>query len=135
MTLRLTSSSFAGTCRKLVAVGTSSDASMLATIRAPAPRIGSLLSLLSLLSPGVAGAASAFAPCAASDGVSSLAELRQFAQRVGFPLILKPRDGAGASGTYRVTRDDELEHAAHESGLFHGHSGSHLWRNDAISVG
>ena len=41
MTLRLTSSSFAGTSRKLVAVGTARLASMLATIAAPAPRIGS----------------------------------------------------------------------------------------------
>ncbi len=40
MTLRLTSSSLAGTLRKLVAVGTSRLASMLRTIAAPAPRIG-----------------------------------------------------------------------------------------------
>ena len=41
MTLRLTSSSLAGTLRKLVAVGTARLRSMLATIAAPAPRIGS----------------------------------------------------------------------------------------------
>src|SRR4051794_38744245 len=40
MTLRLTSSSLAGTSRKLVAVGTSRLASMLATMRAAAPRRG-----------------------------------------------------------------------------------------------
>ena len=40
MTLRLTSSSLAGTSRKLVAVGTARLASMLATMRAAAPRIG-----------------------------------------------------------------------------------------------
>src|SRR3954447_5360956 len=40
MTRRLTSSSLAGTSRKLVAVGTSRLASMLATIRAAAPRSG-----------------------------------------------------------------------------------------------
>src|SRR5438552_12606350 len=39
-TLRLTSSSRAGTTRKLVAVGTDRLASMLATMRAAAPRIG-----------------------------------------------------------------------------------------------
>ncbi len=41
MTLRLTSSSLAGTSRKLVAVGTPRLASMLVTIRAAAPRRGS----------------------------------------------------------------------------------------------
>src|SRR5829696_8109131 len=41
MTRRLTSSSLAGTLRKLVAVGTSRLASMLVTMRAAAPRSGS----------------------------------------------------------------------------------------------
>src|SRR5688572_29176371 len=40
MTRRLTSSSLAGTWRKLVAVGTPSDASMLVAVRAAAPRRG-----------------------------------------------------------------------------------------------
>src|SRR5215207_4493867 len=40
MTMRLSASSFAGTARTLVAVGTCSDASMLVTIRAAAPRSG-----------------------------------------------------------------------------------------------
>ena len=40
MTRRLTSSSLAGTSRKLVAVGTPRLASMLATMRAAAPRMG-----------------------------------------------------------------------------------------------
>ena len=39
-------------------------------------------------------------PCAASAGVSSLAEAHEFAEAVGFPLIVKPRSAAGASGTY-----------------------------------
>ena len=34
-------------------------------------------------------------PCAASDGVSSIEELRRFAEQVGLPIILKPRDAAG----------------------------------------
>src|SRR5256885_5894601 len=38
MTIRLSASSFAGTARTLVAVGTVSDWSMLATIRAATPR-------------------------------------------------------------------------------------------------
>ncbi|HVE98862.1 MAG TPA: ATP-grasp domain-containing protein [Mycobacteriales bacterium] len=45
-------------------------------------------------------------PCAQSTAASSAAEVHQFAQQVGYPLILKPRAGAGASGTVRV--DDEL---------------------------
>ncbi|GAA3396259.1 hypothetical protein GCM10020369_72310 [Cryptosporangium minutisporangium] len=40
MTIRLSDTSFAGTARTLVAVGTSSEASMFWTIRAAAPRIG-----------------------------------------------------------------------------------------------
>ena len=39
MTERFTSSSFAGTSRKLVAVGTASERSMFSTMRAPTPRI------------------------------------------------------------------------------------------------
>src|SRR5262249_46249574 len=41
-------------------------------------------------------------PCAQSIGASSADEVQAFAERVGFPLILKPRDGAGASGATRV---------------------------------
>ncbi len=47
-------------------------------------------------------------PTAASAGVSSSAEAFEFAERVGYPLILKPRSGAGASGTVRVDSSDEL---------------------------
>jgi formate-dependent phosphoribosylglycinamide formyltransferase (GAR transformylase) len=50
-------------------------------------------------------------PTAASAGVSSAAEAHEFAERVGFPLILKPRSGAGASGTVRVDSPDELSRA------------------------
>jgi hypothetical protein len=61
-------------------------------------------------------------PCAASDAVGSPAEARAFAERVGYPLILKPRDGAGASGATRVDSDRELDAAAHALGLHHGRS-------------
>ena len=61
-------------------------------------------------------------PCAASDAVSSVAEARAFAEKVGYPLILKPRDGAGASGATRVDSDQELDAAAHALGLQHGRS-------------
>jgi hypothetical protein len=59
-------------------------------------------------------------PAAASAGVSSLAEAREFARAVGYPVILKPRDAAGAAGTFRAGSDEELERAAHECGLAHG---------------
>jgi hypothetical protein len=49
--------------------------------------------------------------CAASTAVDSPAEARAFAARVGYPLILKPRDGAGASGATRVDSDRELDAA------------------------
>ena len=38
-------------------------------------------------------------PTAASAAVDSAAEARAFAEREGYPLILKPRAGAGAQGT------------------------------------
>ena len=50
-------------------------------------------------------------PCAASTAADTAAEARAFAERVGYPLILKPRDGAGASGATRVDSDAELEPA------------------------
>ncbi|MBC7975302.1 MAG: ATP-grasp domain-containing protein [Myxococcales bacterium] len=50
-------------------------------------------------------------PCAQSAGVSTLEEARAFAEQVGFPLIVKPRDGAGASGATRVDTVAELEAA------------------------
>jgi D-alanine-D-alanine ligase-like ATP-grasp enzyme len=50
-------------------------------------------------------------PCAASTGAATADEARAFAERVGYPLILKPRDGAGASGATRVDNDRELEAA------------------------
>jgi carbamoylphosphate synthase large subunit len=48
-------------------------------------------------------------PTAASLGSGDPDAIRSFAKRIGYPLILKPRDGAGASGTRRVETDAELE--------------------------
>jgi hypothetical protein len=48
---------------------------------------------------------------ARSTGASSSAEVRAFAAEVGYPLILKPRAAAGASGTSRVDSDAELDRA------------------------
>lgn len=56
-------------------------------------------------------------PCAASTGASSAAEIRAFVEQVGYPVIIKPRDGAGASGATRVTNDAELTAAIADSGV------------------
>ncbi len=60
--------------------------------------------------------------CAASDGVSSADEARAFAARVGFPIILKPRSGAGAADTERIDNAAQLERAIHAHGIDRGHS-------------
>ena len=82
-------------------------------------------------------------PCAESTGASSIAEAMAFAERVGFPLIIKPRDGAGASGATRVNSLADLEAACRAMGLDHpgrsaaveefieGHEGFY----DTISIG
>ncbi len=61
-------------------------------------------------------------PCAASAGVSSAAEAHAFAERVGFPLIIKPRDAAGAAGTERLDGPDDLRRAIVSHGLESGAS-------------
>jgi len=50
-------------------------------------------------------------PCARSIGASEAPEVRAFVEEVGYPVILKPRAAAGASGAIRVDSDGELEHA------------------------
>jgi formate-dependent phosphoribosylglycinamide formyltransferase (GAR transformylase) len=50
-------------------------------------------------------------PTAASAAAHSSAEVRDFAGRVGYPLILKPRAAAGASGTVRVDSESDLDAA------------------------
>jgi hypothetical protein len=50
-------------------------------------------------------------PCARSIGASTAAEVRAFVEEVGYPVILKPRAAAGASGAARVDSDAELEAA------------------------
>jgi len=59
-------------------------------------------------------------PCAQSIGTDSAADVRAFAREVGFPLILKPRDSAGAAGTFRAADDGELEGALRASGVADG---------------
>lgn len=61
-------------------------------------------------------------PCAQSIGSNDVREIREFAARVGFPLILKPRDGAGASGTLKVSNFAELERGLVEMQVDRGRS-------------
>jgi formate-dependent phosphoribosylglycinamide formyltransferase (GAR transformylase) len=56
-------------------------------------------------------------PTAASTGAETAEQVTAFAAAVGYPLILKPRSGAGALDTTRVDNDTELATAL---GLFGG---------------
>ena len=56
-------------------------------------------------------------PCAQSMRAETTQDARDFAASVGYPLIVKPPAGAGASGTYRVDNHVEMERVAEESGL------------------
>ena len=56
-------------------------------------------------------------PCAASAAVSTAAEVRAFAEQHGYPIIVKPRDGAGASGATRVDSAGQLDAALAPLGL------------------
>jgi len=46
--------------------------------------------------------------CAQSARVEKVADAEAFAKKVGYPLICKPLDAAGASGTHKVSSDAEL---------------------------
>ena len=70
MTRRLTSRSLAGTWRKLVAVGTPRLASMLATIRAPAPRSGSPTGAAGAARPAPPRRGAGAVPAAAAAGAA-----------------------------------------------------------------
>ncbi|MDX1461059.1 MAG: ATP-grasp domain-containing protein [Xanthomonadales bacterium] len=59
-------------------------------------------------------------PCAQSTRAEDPDQARAFARKHGYPLIIKPPAGAGASGTYRVDNDAELEAVIAESGLASG---------------
>jgi carbamoylphosphate synthase large subunit len=63
---------------------------------------------------------SAGVPCAQTVGSGDRAVLRAFAAQQGYPLIVKPRAGAGASGARRVDRDAELEAALDEAHVGRG---------------
>ena len=59
-------------------------------------------------------------PCAKSARVQSAAEAGEFAQAVGFPIIVKPPAGAGAAGTFQVHHGEDLKRVIRESGLADG---------------
>jgi formate-dependent phosphoribosylglycinamide formyltransferase (GAR transformylase) len=59
-------------------------------------------------------------PCAQSTGAASADEVRAFAAKVGFPLIIKPRSAAGASGTHRADSTEDLERIIRTSGVDRG---------------
>ena len=61
-------------------------------------------------------------PCAQSTGAGSAEEARAFARQAGYPLIVKPRSAAGASGTHRVDDDAALEHVLASTAFQHGAS-------------
>ena len=58
--------------------------------------------------------------CAQSTRAEKPEDAREFAAAVGYPLIIKPPAGAGASGTYRVRNDATLEQVIVQSGLADG---------------
>ncbi|MFK8031813.1 MAG: acetyl-CoA carboxylase biotin carboxylase subunit family protein [Gammaproteobacteria bacterium] len=60
--------------------------------------------------------------CAQSTRAESPQDARDFTANVGYPVIIKPPDGAGASGTFKVTDDASLERVIVESGLSDGHA-------------
>ncbi len=60
--------------------------------------------------------------CAQSRAASTPEEVRAFAAEVGYPIIIKPRTGAGAAGTWQVRSAGELEPALWDAGIMQGHS-------------
>lgn len=56
-------------------------------------------------------------PCAQSIGSGDVGEIVAFARRVGFPVIVKPRDAAGAAATYRCDDEASLRRALDECGV------------------
>ena len=67
-----------------------------------------------------AAARKAGVACAASARVTAIADAEAFAKDIGFPLILKPLDGAGASGTHKVENDEQLHSILGELGVANG---------------
>lgn len=60
-------------------------------------------------------------PCAQSRPGNSVEDVVRFGREVGYPMILKPRDGAGANKTWRINREEDLGPALQDTGVIHGH--------------
>ena len=58
--------------------------------------------------------------CAQSTGARTPDEVRAFVERVGFPVILKPRSSAGAEGTYKADDTGSLDRVMAECQLDRG---------------
>jgi formate-dependent phosphoribosylglycinamide formyltransferase (GAR transformylase) len=59
-------------------------------------------------------------PTAASVGADSPDDAWNFVREVGYPVVVKPRAAAGASGTHRVDDDQALDRVIRETGLDRG---------------
>ncbi len=57
-------------------------------------------------------------PTAEAEEVEGVAQIKKFAKRVGYPLVVKPVIGVGASETYKLSSDKEVDETF--AGL-HGH--------------
>ncbi len=57
-------------------------------------------------------------PCARNAEVATAPDALAFVKEVGYPIILKPRDGMGAHSTWRIDDAGDLERALREAGLF-----------------
>jgi biotin carboxylase len=61
-------------------------------------------------------------PCAASRAASTAADVREFSERHGFPIVVKPRAGFGSLNTHRVESAVDLEELLPKLGLGNGRS-------------
>ncbi len=57
-------------------------------------------------------------PTAQAEEVENVAQIKAFAKRVGYPLVVKPVIGVGATATYKVSSNKEVDEAFD---MLHGH--------------
>jgi hypothetical protein len=58
--------------------------------------------------------------CAASTGANTIEDVQAFVAKEGYPVIIKPRAAAGASGTYRCDDDETLLQVLHDENVHKG---------------
>jgi formate-dependent phosphoribosylglycinamide formyltransferase (GAR transformylase) len=58
--------------------------------------------------------------CAQSRSAESTEDVLEFINEVGYPIIMKPRDGAGAAVTWRIDREEDLPPALADTGVDRG---------------